>query len=293
MKKIVFAFVLFIGTFSGFSQEEETTEEEGPKEGWTKAGNIALMFNQSAFNNEWLGGGVGNIAGNLAISYDFNYLKGDWTWDNKILIDYGITKLKGGDTQKTNDRFDFTSLLGKKASGNWYYSMFLNFKTQMDSGFLINEDGSKTKLSHFFSPAYLQIGPGMLWKKSDNLKVNISPATARFIFVHSEFTDGLPDGITYFGVEGDETTRFEFGASLSGYAKFDIMKNVSIENILNLYTNYLEDPQNVDLDYTMNLVMTVNKYLSANLTFQAIYDDNAIRAFQIREMFGAGINYGF
>lgn len=293
MKKIVFAFVLFIGTFSGFSQEEETTEEEGPKEGWTKAGNIALMFNQSAFNNEWLGGGVGNIAGNLAISYDFNYLKGDWTWDNKILIDYGITKLKGGDTQKTNDRFDFTSLLGKKASGNWYYSMFLNFKTQMDSGFLINEDGSKTKLSHFFSPAYLQIGPGMLWKKSDNLKVNISPATARFIFVHSEFTDGLPDGITYFGVEGDETTRFEFGASLSGYAKFDIMKNVSIENILNLYTNYLEDPQNVDLDYTMNLAMTVNKYLSANLTFQAIYDDNAIRAFQIREMFGAGINYGF
>ena len=58
------------------------------------------------------------------------------------------------------------------------------------------------------------------------------------------------------------------------------MENVSMENILNLYSNYLEDPQNVDLDYTMNLVMTINKYLSANLAFQTIYDDNAYQGFQ-------------
>ena len=66
-----------------------------------------------------------------------------------------------------------------------------------------------------------------------------------------------------------------------------------MENILNLYSNYLEDPQNVDLDYTMNLNMKVNKYLSANVIFQAIYDDNAVGAFQIREVLGVGFNYGF
>ena len=66
-----------------------------------------------------------------------------------------------------------------------------------------------------------------------------------------------------------------------------------MENILNLYANYLEDPQNVDIDYTANVVMIINKYLSTNLTFQAIYDDNAIGAFQIREVFGLGVNYGF
>ena len=31
------------------------------------------------------------------------------------------------------------------------------------------------------SPAYLQAGPGMLWKRSNNLKVNIAPATSRLI----------------------------------------------------------------------------------------------------------------
>ena len=81
---------------------------------------------------------------------------------------------------KSDDRFEFTSLLGKKAKGYWFYSAFLNFKTQMDSGF----DDLATRIqklpSHFFSPAYLQVGPGMLWKKSDNLKVNIAPATSTF-----------------------------------------------------------------------------------------------------------------
>ena len=66
-----------------------------------------------------------------------------------------------------------------------------------------------------------------------------------------------------------------------------------MENTLNLYSNYLEEAQNVDIDYTMNLVMKINKYLSANLAFQTIYDDNAYEGFQTREVFGVGINYGF
>jgi hypothetical protein len=40
-------------------------------------------------------------------------------------------------------------------------------------------------------------------------------------------------------------------------------------------------------------VMNVNKYISANFTFQAIYDDNAVRGFQIREVLGVGLNYDF
>ena len=96
-----------------------------------------------------------------------------------------------------------------------------------------------------------------------------------------------------FGVEQGKTTRFEFGASVAGYYKFNLMENISVENILNLYSNYLNKPANVDVDYQMNLVMKVNKYISTNLAFQAIYDDNAIQAVQVREVFGLGVNYGF
>ena len=80
---------------------------------------------------------------------------------------------------------------------------------------------------------------------------------------------------------------------MSSVSHLVAMLNVSFENILSLYSNYLDKPQNIDIDYTANLVMTINKYLTANFTFQAIYDDNAAKAFQIREVLGLGVTYKF
>jgi hypothetical protein len=71
------------------------------------------------------------------------------------------------------------------------------------------------------------------------------------------------------------------------------MKNISMENILNLFSNYLIEARNIDLDYSMNLIMTVNKYISANFSIQTIYDDNAFRGLQTRQVFGIGVNYDF
>jgi hypothetical protein len=43
----------------------------------------------------------------------------------------------------------------------------------------------------------------------------------------------------------------------------------------------------------MNVAMRINKYLTANVALQAIYDDNSVKAVQVRELFGLGVNYGF
>jgi Protein of unknown function (DUF3078) len=307
MKKIVITITLLFGLATHAQKTEgelinvtsaaEAKVKDTTNMGWKRGGNFSFLFNQSAFNNEWLGGGTSSIAGNVGVNYDFNYKTPQLIWDNKIIIAYGLTKLKSERMAKTDDRIEFTSLLGKKAGqGYWFYSAFLNFRTQMDSGFSVADvttgtttEKVYTKISHFFSPAYLQAGPGMLWKKSENLKVNIAPATSRLIIVHDEFTVAG----SAFGVEQGKTTRFEFGAALNAYYKLKLMDNITMENILNLYTNYLEKPQNVDVDYQMNLVMNINKYISANIAFQAIYDDNAIKHVQIREVFGLGLNYGF
>lgn len=287
MKKIVFALALVFITGNLFAQEE--VAKDSIKDGWKRGGNILLTFNQSAFNNEWTAGGIGNIAANILVNYDFNYTKGNLIWDNKLIADYGANKNDGDeDFKKNNDRLEFNSLAGKQMMNNWYYSFYFNMKTQMDRGFAYDDDGVKIgSNSHFFSPVYFQAGPGLLWKKSDNFHVNISPAAAKLILVHKEFAGA-------FGTEPGDTSRFELGAAVRGYYKVDLMKNISMENILALYSNYLEDVQNVDVDYTMNLAMQVNKYISANLTFQAIYDDNTQRnGFQIRETFGLGFNYAF
>jgi Protein of unknown function (DUF3078) len=282
MKKIILSAFLFM-TFATFAQE--TTPPTTVASAWKKTGSITFLFNQAAFNNEWKGGGTSSMGANFGLNYDFNYKKDNVVWDNKLLFAYGLTKIGDGQITKTDDRIEFNSLWGKQASGNWFYSAFGNFRTQMDSGF----DKGGIKISHFFSPAYLQIGPGFLWKKSDNLKVNIAPLTSRMIFVNEQFTKLN----SAFGVDPGKTTRFEFGANLSGYYKLNLVENVSMENILTLYSNYLDKPQNIDVDYQMNMVMKINKNMSANISLQALYDDNAISKVQVREVFGFGVNYGF
>ncbi len=296
MKKRLLLPLFLLGFFTVAAQDEVTpaaadNDTIGP---WTKKGNASLLFNQSTFNN-WLAGGENNISGSVGLNYDINYKKGPWTWDNKFIAAYGLVKTKTSSfAKKTDDKLEINSILGRQAAERWYYSAFLNFKTQFTKGYNYTNDENGVEIrqeyTNFMSPGYLLVGPGMLYKRDDNFKINLSPATSKFTFVNSDFT--LPDE-AYFGVEEGKTLRYELGFNASLYYKLDVIANVTFENILNLYSNYLEDPQNVDLDYQLNVVMKINRYLTTNLSFQTIYDDNAFRGFQIRQVFGVAVNYGF
>lgn len=297
MKNRLLVFICSITSLTAFAQEETTAPPAAAADTispWTAKGNASLLFNQSTFNN-WVAGGENNISGNLGLNYDINYKKEEWTWDNKFIASYGIVKTRNSAfAKKTDDRLEINSVLGKQISKYWYYSAFLNFKTQFTKGYEYSKDENGVEIrdeyTNFMSPGYLLVGPGMMYKRDDNFKINLSPATSKFTFVDRAFT--LPDE-RYFGVREGESMRYELGFNASMYCKLDVIANVTFENILNLYSNYLEDPQNVDIDYQLNIVMRINRFLTTNLSFQTIYDDNAFRGFQVRQVFGVAANYGF
>lgn len=306
MKKIILGFA-FLSLLSMNAQEEvvkeiekvtKAIEDSTRTRGWTKKGEIIFLFNQSSFSN-WLAGGENNFSGNIGVNYDFNYKSEDWSWDNKIIASYGLLQTQNAEFEKkTDDRLELNSLAGKKAWGHWYYSFFVNFRTQFTQGYSYSTDANgkeiREEFTNFMSPGYLTLGPGLLWKKRDDLKFNLAPLTSKMTFVDDSYTSfpGYVDG-TYFGVDANKGFRYELGFYASGYYKFNLFENVSAENILSLYSNYLEDPQNVDLDYQLNIVMTINKFLTTNFSFQTIYDDNAFRGFQVRQVFGLAVKYGF
>jgi len=295
MKKAALFFFFLFGMTQVQAQDSVYNKPPDTIKAWKAKGTATLLFNQSTFDN-WLAGGENNISGNIGINYDLNYNKDGWNWDNKLIASYGLVKTRTSSfAKKTDDRLEINSLVGRilKSDSKWYYSAFVNFKTQFTKGYNYSEvDGVETRdqYTSFLSPGYLLAGVGMLWKKDDNLKVNLSPITSKFTFVDKNFT--LPDE-QYFGVKEGESMRYELGFNASAYYKFGVVANVSFENILNLYSNYLEDPQNVDIDYQLNIVMKINRFLSTNIAFQTIYDDNAFQGFQIRQVFGVGVNYGF
>lgn len=289
--------------FIAFAKAQDTTPEadEKPKNGWDTSANFQLLFSQSAFNAEWTAGGTSQMAGNVIVNYQAVYRKDRLTWDTRFDGEYGLNKTDEDEFyRKTNDRVELNSVVGYsvREDSSWYYSGFVNFLSQFAKGYQYGEDENgntfRTETTRFMSPGFLQVGPGILWKKSEDLKVNFAPGTSRFIFVDERFTTvpGYEDG-AYFGVDAGETMRYELGASVNAYAKFSIIENITFENTLLLYSNYLEDPQNVDINYTFAANLKVNDWITTNFIFQTIYDDNAVAAFQVRQVFGLGFNYKF
>lgn len=296
MKKITLFLAIISLSLSCLGQDNvpvDTTKR------WTIRGENTFLLNQSSYSN-WSAGGVNAFAGNVLFNYDFNYKKSKWSWDNKVILGYGLSKQQDLGVRKNDDRIVLNSLLGRQASKYWLYTFYANFQTQFAKGYNYTQS-SKTFISNFLAPAYLTFGPGFAYKKSDDFRINISPAAARIIMVN----DDQLSAQGAFGVDPGKKSLFEFGASLDAYYKVRIAENITLENILKLYSNYLDKPQNVYTDYTANLFLKVNKFVTVNAGVQLIYDDNtqipfekdgvlsSHPALQVKQIFGAGLTYKF
>ena len=94
---------------------------------------------------------------------------------------------------------------------------------------------------------------------------------------------GLMSGTSMDGIDGSIIYS-------NGIDKFEVIENIQLEQRINLYSDYLEQPKNIDVDYTISAFMKVNDYLSTNLIIQCLYDENAIKKVQLRDVFGLAIN---
>jgi hypothetical protein len=87
-------------------------------------------------------------------------IKGAVVWDNKFILAW-LSKIKGDNkTAKTDDRLELNSIWGKKKQGLVLLSILI-----LKRRWTLVTIKCDANISHFFSPAYFQLGPGMLWKK--------------------------------------------------------------------------------------------------------------------------------
>ena len=258
------------------------------KEGWDKGLTIGLNGSQTSFYN-WAKGGENQISLSGNIVGKANYLNENISWDNLLLMDLGSSRQGKQDWRKGDDRFEYNTIFGKKAKDKWYYSALFNFKTQFTTGYEFADDGSATYISNFMAPAHIKIGLGMDYKPNKDLSVFISPATAKWTIVKDQaLADagkfGLEPAETIKAVDGSDSiiitpankVRTEFGALVRLTYSKDIMKNVNFGTILELYSNYLQNPLNIDVDWEFVFTLKVNDFLNAQVKGHLIYDDDVM-----------------
>jgi hypothetical protein len=277
-------------------------------QGWKKGGVLGVNLAQTSLTN-WAAGGQNSVAVNGLFSVFANLKKDKSVWDNSLNIGYGLLKQgKNTDFMKTDDKIDFLSKYGREAFKKFYYAALLNFKTQMAPGY--NYPNDSVKISNLFAPAYLLFALGLDYKPNPNFSVFIAPLTVKFTFV----TDKDLSAIGAFGVDTNKTSRSEVGGYLRAiYTKNDFkgefMKNVSFTTKIDLFSNYAENPQNIDVSWENQIAMKVNKYISVNFNTHLLYDDNTkIKVdrnddgvldlvpgsrIQFKEILGVGFSYNF
>lgn len=302
----------FLSSFGQVTDAEKTlkTQSTDTTKGWKKGVVIGLNLSQTSLTN-WAAGGQNSIAVNGIFSAFANYKKGKNAWDNSLDIGYGILKQQNSIEKKTDDKIDLLSKYGREAFKNVYYAALINFKTQMTTGYNYPNDTTKTKISNRFAPAYIIGALGMDYKPNPYLSIFAAPLTGKITIVDDQ---SLADAGA-FGVDKGENVKSEFGGYLRMiYSKNDFkkefMKNVSFTTKIDLFSNYLKDPQNIVVNWENLIALKVNKYISVNLITQLIYDDKIkisndsdkdgiIQSYEIKprvqfkELLGLGFSYKF
>jgi len=297
MKRILILTSILLLTASAFAQQDSAISQ--PDTVWRRGGLVSINLSQVSLTN-WAAGGQNTIAGNGIVNVFANYKRGKIAWDNNLDLAYGlIVEGKDDDVTKSDDKIDFTSKYGIQASKHWYYTALLNFRSQFAPGY--NYPNDSLVISNLFSPAYVTLGLGMDYKPNKHFSLFLSPASARWIIV----TDDFLSSVGAFGVDSGETVQFEFGALVKATLNVDLSKNTNLTTSIDLFSNYLEDPQNIDINWQMLLSIKINEYFSASLTAQLIYDDNTDIIFyndddsfnhvgkgtQFKEVLGIGLAY--
>jgi len=274
MKKamILAVLALMIGT--------STMAQEEAKSNWTKGGNLGLNVAQSSYTN-WAAGGQNALNWQAIFKYSMNYAKDNFKWDNSLNTALGYSYFDFKEKPvKIDDKIEFTSLAGLKATEHLNYSLELAFRSQFAKGFDYASD-STTYISKFLAPAYITLGLGMEWVPNEHFSVNFAPLTGRITIVNDDrLADAGAYGVDkgYFSptdtltwIEGKKI-RFEFGARLAAKMKYTVFKNVDFESKLELFSNYLKNPQYIDVDWQNALVMKVNEWLNCTFSTHLIYD---------------------
>ena len=281
---------LGVGTVSA---QTETAEGTSP---WTREGNLGLKLTQVSLTN-WAAGGDNSVAFDFQGAYQANYKKGKHLWTTRLELAYGLNRTGEDGTKKANDKIYLNSNYGYSIAKSWYASAFATFQTQFSPGYdySISKDIS---VSEFMSPAYLTTGLGFTYEPNKIFTVVLSPASWRGTFV---LNDRLSDEGAY-GVDPGKHLLSSFGANLKGEVRYEFMKNMTVYSRLDLYSDYLHKPQNIDVNWEVQINMAINKWFSTTLTTNLVYDDDVKIAqkdgtkgprVQYKEILGVGLQFNF
>jgi len=274
---------------------------------WTSSLKTNVSLGQTSLTN-WAAGGDNTVSLAAFIDANANYKKNEMFWNNRLQLDYGFLYASSKPIiQKNTDRIYLESKWGYKteAMKNFYFSANYDFKSQFAPGYEYKTPSveglenlpmkdkvqawmdARKPLSGILSPAYTNLALGIDWTPAKWLSVNFAPLTGGFVIVEDvrfrqsysmplrKEWEGITEGVPTDGSQL-RSARFEFGAQLKVDAKVNVNDNFSYSTQVVLFSNYLDKPQNMRVNWDNRIDWKLAKYFSFTVTTNLIYDDKVM-----------------
>ena len=290
--------------------QTEAPEVVKPKY-WEESLKTNIKFGQTSLTN-WAAGGDNTVTLQAFIDGNANYKKGDLFWNNRLQLDYGFVYASSKPIlQKSDDRIYFESKLGYKTENMKKFAFTVNydFRSQFNTGYEYKTPSApegfdklddvpvkdlvqlwkdaRVVKSGFLAPAYTNLAVGIDLKPANWISLNVAPITGGVVIVRDELlrknygmhlrkewegvTEALPaDGSEY------KSARFEFGAQVKADIAVNVNDNFKYTSQLVLFSNYIDHPENIRVNWDNRFDWKLAKYFSLTLTTNMIYDDKVM-----------------
>ena len=243
---------------------------------WKFLSEAAFTFNQAMIKN-WSKGGESNVAFTIDLEGTADYTnkekKISWVTVGRFKYGYMASGRKENrsaiDVRKNVDLIDIISKYNAKAFGKFDFSGTMIFKTQLAPGYAYPDT---VMISKFLNPASLTLGLGLNYKPDKNTSINFAPLSYKGTFV----LDTVNIDQTKHGLLADQRSRHEPGVSAQIDHKMTLFDDVTLVNRLRLFTNYIDNPQNIDIEWEMIASMKLNWFTDLRLNTHFIYDDDTL-----------------
>lgn len=287
--KLTVLFLLFLSAL-GYGQAgndrlaeiQKATAKDG--EGWIRGAGIGLDFAQLALINPRFGSGENRLGfGGLGTLFA-NYKKDKIYWLNRASLQLSIQKIgvSSNPMQKNLDRLILGSKVGRKFNDKWAAALDAEIESQLTptyEGNILKPINGEAKIANFFSPATIRLSPGIDYLASPHLTFFYSPAALKMIYIADQ---AIADRGTFGTQPNDNGVGFkksdvQLGSTLKGiYTNKYFGDKLAVNSVLDLYSNYLRNPQNIDVNWHNDLSWNIWKGLALNLVVDVLYDDDIL-----------------
>jgi len=241
---------------------------------WKFRTEAAFVFSQSALTN-WVKGGENSISSLLDITgyADYNNKSLKISSSNFGRIKLGFQKSGDNPVRKNVDLIETNSKFNHKAFGKFDFSGIMLFKTQLAPGYSyakVNSKDTAILVSKMFNPVTLTVGLGLDFKPFKKTSINFSP----FSYKGTYMTDTANIDQTKYGIPKNKKSLNEPGASFMISNEFKPARNITLTNRLQLFTNYIHNPMNIDVDWEVIGLVNLNWFTDIRFNTHLIFDDD-------------------